>query len=65
MAQLGVAEAARALGSSRSAVRKAIVRGRLAAALVVDEWGQSVYRVDETEIERYRAEHRKPRRALP
>jgi len=65
MGQLGVAEAARALGSSRSAIRKAIVRGRLAAALVVDEWGQTVYRVEETEIERYRAESRKPRRTAP
>lgn len=58
---LGVAEVARVLRSSRSAVRKAIVRGKLAADLVTDEWGQSVYRVDPAEVVRYQTEHRRGR----
>lgn len=47
-----VDEAASALGVSRSAVRKAIARGTLAARL---EEGR--YRVAPAEVERYRVEH--------
>lgn len=58
---LGVAEVARVLKSSRSAVRKAIVRGKLAATLTTDEWGQQVYRVDPAEVVRYQTQHRRGR----
>jgi len=60
---LGVAEVARVLKSSRSAVRKAIIRGTLHANTYKDEWGQSVYRVDPAEVVRYQTEHRTERRA--
>lgn len=64
--RLGVAEAARALGSSRSAIRKAIVRGTLAATQEeYVEKGETRFRyvVEVDEIERYRAAHRRPRKA--
>lgn len=62
----GVAETARRLGCSRSAVRKAIKRGSLSAALAEDQWGQMVYGVTDDEIERYRRDslgRRGPKRA--
>lgn len=64
--QLGVAEVARELRCSRSAVRKAIVRGKLRATLVAVPIGpdkvQTEYRVDRSEVERYQADHRTERR---
>ena len=58
---LGVAEVARVLKSSRSAVRKAIKRGTLSALVVEDEYGQMVYRVEAGEVVRYQTEHRRGR----
>lgn len=60
-----VPEAARSLGVIPDAVRKAIGRGRLRATAwpipgQADQWQ---YRIAVVEVERYRAEHRKPRRA--
>ena len=58
--ELTVSEVARELRCSRSAVRKAIARGKLAATLVV-VGPQSEYRVERSEVERYRGDHRTPR----
>lgn len=65
--ELGVAAVARELGSSRSAVRKAIVRGKLRATLVAvpvaPDKVQTEYRVARSEVERYQAEHRTARKS--
>lgn len=57
---IGVAAAAKSLASTKSAVRKAIVRGRLAAVRT-----PTGYVIDVAEVERYRLESRKPRRVPP
>lgn len=58
---LGVAEVARQLGSSVSAVRKAIVRGTLPATLTPGQRRGNEYRVTREAVEQYQREHRRPR----
>lgn len=59
--QLSVPEVALALGTTRSAVQKAIARGTLRATTVPASRGGYKYVVDRDEVGRYLAEHRKPR----
>lgn len=63
---IGVPEAARRLGSTKSAVRKAIARGTLAAVVkpagTLAPWES--YGIEEAELARYAREHRTPRRKL-
>jgi hypothetical protein len=56
-----VTQAAYSLGMTRDAVLKAIRRGTLAATLVPGPTGDG-YHIRWTEIERYRDQHRTPRR---
>lgn len=58
---LTVDEAAKTLGVKRSAVRKAIARGTLAARLAPTKYGgeRGGYYIAPDEIERYRAAHRR------
>lgn len=59
---LTVDEVAASLGTKRSAVRKAIARGTLAAVLAPGKYAgdRGVYYVTAEEVERYRATHRRP-----
>jgi len=56
-----ISEAARSLGCSKSAVRKAIARGVLKAGLVPAGRRGPYYVIDTREVERYRREHLTPR----
>lgn len=67
MAIMGVAEAARRLGTSRGAVRKAIARGTLNATLLQvkrldgSTWRRwPEYAIDDAEVERYRRDNLRP-----
>lgn len=57
-----VTEVAVALDCGKAAVRKAIVRGTLAATLQPGKFGDE-YHVTREEMERYKAAHRTPRKA--
>lgn len=61
---ISVPEAARLIGSTKSAVRKAIARGRLDAvttpAGTLAPWPS--YGIDPEELARYQRENRKPRK---
>lgn len=56
-----VPEVATSLGVKQSAVRKAIARGTLRATVERTRTGWK-YVVSEDEVERYRVDHRTPRR---
>lgn len=58
---MNVHEVAEALGATKTAIRKAIARGVLPARLVPGPRGPE-YQVEPTDVEAYRANHRKPRR---
>lgn len=60
--RLNVQEAAEALGISKSAVRKAIARGKMNATVIVggprgSGTADGYYVVSEEEVERYRTQH--------
>ncbi len=57
-----VNEVAKALGMTKLSVLKAISRGVMRAGLVPNGPHGAYYVIDEREVERYRAEHRKPRK---
>lgn len=57
---MGVSAAAAALGMTPGAVRKAIVRGTLAATLAAGGRRGSEYAISDAEVERYRRDHLRP-----
>lgn len=62
---MNVTQAAEALGSTKTAVRKAIARGTLAATkqpAVQAGPFDFAYDITPEEVERYRADHRTPRK---
>ena len=58
MTQKTVDQVATEVGSTRSAIRKAIARGLIKATLAPGTYGQT-YLIDEEEVDRYRTRHRR------
>jgi len=60
----GVADAARLLGCSRSAIRKAIARGVLPATLTPGQRRGNEYRILVRDVRAYGRKHQRPRKAV-